>query len=70
VKSFVPLPVPVLNGADTVQTGLLAMALFGLGSAVRLRTLIRTGWRALLVGLLSWALIAALGIGAVYLSTK
>lgn len=70
VKSFVPLPVPVLNGADTVQTDLLAMALFGLGSAVRLRTLIRTGWRALLVGLLSWALIAALGIGAVYLSTK
>lgn len=70
VKTFVPLPLPILNDADTVQTCLLAMALFGLGSAVRLRTLIGTGWRALVVGLLSWVLIAALGIGAVYISAN
>jgi uncharacterized integral membrane protein (TIGR00698 family) len=67
VRSFVPLPPGVLIGADTVQTALLAMALFGLGSAVRLGSLLRTGWRALVVGLLSWALIAALAFAAVRL---
>jgi uncharacterized integral membrane protein (TIGR00698 family) len=69
VRSFLPVPPAVLNGADTLQTVLLAMALFGLGSAVRLRTLLGTGWRALAVGLLSWVLIAALALGAVELSS-
>ncbi len=68
VRSFVPLPAFVLAGAETAQTAVLAMALFGLGSAVRLGTLVRTGWRALVVGLLSWALIAALAFGAVQLA--
>jgi uncharacterized integral membrane protein (TIGR00698 family) len=68
VKTFIPLSAPVLTGADAVQTILLAMALFGLGSAVRLRTLIGTGWRALVVGLLSWMLIAVLALGAVQLT--
>lgn len=54
------MPEVVLETADVLQTALLAMALFGLGSAVRLRELVLTGWRALLVGLLSWALIAGL----------
>jgi uncharacterized integral membrane protein (TIGR00698 family) len=69
VRTFVPLPPALLSGADTLQTVLLAMALFGLGSAVRLRTLLGTGWRALIVGLLSWVLIAALALGAVELSS-
>lgn len=64
VGSVVAMPTAVLAGADVVQTILLAMALFGLGSAVRL---VRTGWRALLVGLLSWVLVAALAFGAVQL---
>lgn len=68
VRSFVPLPESVLNGADVVQTALLAMALFGLGTAVDLKRLLTTGWRALVVGLLSWVLIAALALGAVHLS--
>ena len=68
IRSFVPLPAVVISGADAVQTAVLAMALFGLGTAVRLRTLVGTGWRALVVGLLSWALIAALALGAVHLS--
>lgn len=68
VASFVPLPDAVLSWADTLQTALLAMALFGLGTAVRLRTLLGTGWRALVVGLLSWVLIAALALAAVHLS--
>lgn len=69
VRSFVPLPDAALGAADTLQTAVLAMALFGLGAAVRLRTLVSTGWRALVVALLSWALIAALALGAVWLSS-
>jgi uncharacterized integral membrane protein (TIGR00698 family) len=57
----------LLAVADTVQTVLLAMALFALGASVRARALVTTGWRALLVGLSSWALIAALAYGAVLL---
>lgn len=65
LRTFVPLPDAVLEAADIAQTALLAMALFALGSAVRLRELVHTGWRALIVGLLSWALIAALAWAAV-----
>lgn len=68
LRSFVPLPAVVTDGADTVQTVLLAMALFGLGTAVRLRDLLGRGWRALATGLAAWALIAALALGAVWLS--
>lgn len=68
VRSFLPLPPVVIDAADTLQTVVLAMALFGLGTAVRLRSLLGTGWRALATGLLSWALIAALALGAVWIS--
>jgi uncharacterized integral membrane protein (TIGR00698 family) len=68
VRTSLPVPPVVLDTADTVQTALLAMALFGLGSAVRLGSLVRTGWRSLAVGLLSWAMIAVLAFGAVQLA--
>ncbi|HYI32824.1 MAG TPA: putative sulfate exporter family transporter [Glaciibacter sp.] len=68
VRTVLPVPGVVLAGADVVQTVLLAMALFGLGASVRLGPLLRTGWRALLVGLLSWSLIAALAYAAVQLA--
>jgi uncharacterized integral membrane protein (TIGR00698 family) len=68
IRTLVDLPEPVLASADLVQTALLAMALFGLGTAVRLRELVKTGWRALIVGLLSWLLIAVLALGAVAIS--
>lgn len=68
VRTFLPLPSAVLAGADTVQIALLAMALFALGASVQLGPLLRTGWRALAVGLLSWALIAALALAAVRLA--
>lgn len=67
LRSFVTVPDAVLQTADAVQTALLAMALFGLGAAVRLGPLLRTGWRALVVALLSWTLVAALAWGAVQL---
>ena len=68
IRSFVPLPEAVLSIADIAQTALLAMALFGLGTGVRVRELVSTGWRSLLVGLASWALIAVLAYVAVILS--
>jgi uncharacterized membrane protein YadS len=68
VRTLIPLPESALDYADLVQTALLAMALFALGAAVNLNTLLRTGGRALAVGLLSWTLIAALAFGAVHLA--
>jgi uncharacterized integral membrane protein (TIGR00698 family) len=68
VRTLLPVPEVVLDIADAVQTALLAMALFALGAAIRVRTLITTGWRALVVGLGSWLLIAVLALGAVHLS--
>ncbi|MET3769482.1 putative integral membrane protein (TIGR00698 family) [Marisediminicola sp. UYEF4] len=67
LNSFVSLPGPVLAGADAVQTVLLATALFALGTSVRIRSLVRTGWRALIVGLSSWLLIAVLAYAAIWL---
>jgi len=57
----------VLGAADVAQTVLLAMALFALGANIRFRTLARTGWRALIVGLASWLLIALLALAGVWL---
>lgn len=68
VRTLVPLPAQVLDAADLVQTALLAMALFALGTTVNLGGLLRTGGRALSVGLISWAFIAALALGAVALN--
>jgi uncharacterized membrane protein YadS len=67
LRTFVSLPDALLTGADTLQTYLLATALFGLGAAVNLGSIARTGGRSLAVGLLSWTLIAALAFGAVRL---
>jgi uncharacterized integral membrane protein (TIGR00698 family) len=65
LNTVVPLPEWLLTGADVAQTALLAAALFALGASIRFAELVTTGWRALVVGLTSWALIAALAYGAV-----
>ncbi|MCY7325870.1 MAG: putative sulfate exporter family transporter [Microbacteriaceae bacterium] len=67
LNSVVSLPEPVLAGADAAQTVLLAAALFALGTSVRIHSLIRTGWRALIVGLASWMLIAVLAYALIRL---
>ena len=67
LNTFVPLPDWLLMTADQVQTALLATALFALGASIRVTELIHTGWRALVVGLTSWVLVAALAYGAVLL---
>jgi uncharacterized integral membrane protein (TIGR00698 family) len=56
-----------LDAAAGLQDILLGAALFGLGSAVRIRTLLHTGLRALLAALVAWLLIAVLGLGAALL---
>jgi uncharacterized integral membrane protein (TIGR00698 family) len=52
------LPATVLHDAQLVQEILLVAALFGLGTTINLQTLRRTGGRALVLGLLSWLLVA------------
>jgi uncharacterized membrane protein YadS len=68
LRSTGVLPAGVLDGVQTAETLLLAAALFGLGSSVRLRTLFRTGGRAALLGLCSWVLIAAMAYAGVRLA--
>jgi uncharacterized integral membrane protein (TIGR00698 family) len=65
VNSFVVVPGPVMIAAEQVQLVALTAALFALGTSVRVLELLRTGWRALVVGLGSWAFIA---IGALALA--
>jgi uncharacterized integral membrane protein (TIGR00698 family) len=62
------VPSNVLETADAVKEVLFAAALFGLGTAVRLRALLRTGHRALLLGLASWTLIAGVSYAGVLLT--
>ncbi|MEO6944922.1 MAG: putative sulfate exporter family transporter [Lacisediminihabitans sp.] len=68
VRTFVSVPIPVLDVADFVQTIMLSMALFGLGSAIRLEKLLSSGLRAIMVGIVSWAAIAGMALVAVHLS--
>ncbi|MFE3324463.1 YeiH family protein [Streptomyces sp. NPDC059176] len=62
------LPGPVLAAAGTAQELLLATALFGLGSAVHLPSLTRTGLRVAALGLTAWVLIAAASYAGVQLT--
>jgi uncharacterized integral membrane protein (TIGR00698 family) len=68
IRSTGVLPQGGLEGAGAVKDVLFAAALFGLGCAVRLRPLIRTGHRALLLGLTSWILIAGISYAGVLLT--
>jgi uncharacterized integral membrane protein (TIGR00698 family) len=63
------LPAPVLEAAGTGQELLLAAALFGLGGAVHLPTLSRTGARVAALGLTAWVLVAAASYAGVLLTT-
>ncbi|MFJ5292731.1 YeiH family protein [Streptomyces sp. NPDC088348] len=63
------LPTGLLDAADTAQQLLLAMALFGLGSAVHLPSLARSGARTALLGLASWGVVASVSYAGVLLTT-
>ncbi|MER8187332.1 putative sulfate exporter family transporter [Kitasatospora sp. NPDC094015] len=68
VRSVFGLPDGVLDGAQQAQELLLAAALFGLGSAVHLPTLARTGGRVAALGLASWVMIAGVSYAGVLLT--
>lgn len=68
VRSTGLVPPGVLEAAGTVKDLVFAAALFGLGTAVRVGPLIRTGRRALLLGLTSWVLIAGISYAGVLLT--
>ncbi|MFF3323689.1 YeiH family protein [Streptomyces sp. NPDC002889] len=63
------LPAVALDAAHTAQELLLAAALFGLGSAVDLPSLVRTGGRVAALGLCAWAVVAGVSYGGVLLVT-
>jgi uncharacterized integral membrane protein (TIGR00698 family) len=65
--AVVPIPETVLGAADLLQTVLLGLALFGLGTGIRFEKLARTGGRAVAVGLAAWIFIAVVSLGAVQL---
>ncbi len=68
-RSFLPLPADFVTAASDIQFLMLGMALFGLGAAIRVPTLFRTGSRALAVAGLSWFAVAALSLAAVWIAT-
>lgn len=64
-RTWLPLDAAFLDAAGQVQHALLGLALFGLGSGIRLRQFARTGARSVAVALLSWVAVAALAWGVV-----
>ena len=63
------LPDDVLFAAEALSTALLAAALFGLGTSVRVAPLARTGGRALVVGTAAWAGVCTMAYMGVALVT-
>ena len=63
------LPERALTLAGDAQELLLAAALFGLGSAVHLPTMVRTGGRLALLGLGSWVVVAGVSYAGVLITT-
>ncbi|WBP91499.1 YeiH family protein [Kitasatospora cathayae] len=63
------LPERALTLAGDAQELLLAAALFGLGSAVHLPTMMRTGGRIALLGLGSWVVVAGVSYAGVLVTT-
>ena len=65
LRSVLPIPQPVLDAAQLLQTVLLGMALFALGSGIRFRALASTGPATAVAGLAAWALVAVAALAVV-----
>ena len=65
IRSLVPLPPWALTAAQVLQTVLLGMALFGLGTGIRFRELAGTGLRSAAAALAAWLLIAVAALAVV-----
>jgi uncharacterized integral membrane protein (TIGR00698 family) len=69
IRTVVPIPTSVLKVTKLLETVLFACAMVGLGVGVRFDKLRRLGVRPLLLGLLSWALVATIsGVGVALLN--
>jgi uncharacterized integral membrane protein (TIGR00698 family) len=64
VRSTGAVPAGLLSIASTATTVLFAAALFGLGTAVRLQALVRTGRRGLVLGALATVLVGGVALAA------
>ncbi|MCU1368343.1 MAG: hypothetical protein JWN39_3982 [Ilumatobacteraceae bacterium] len=64
VRSSGIVPGATLAVVKDVQAGLLAAALFGLGCGVSIARLRRVGGRPLVLGLISWVLVAGVALAA------
>jgi len=67
LRSLIDLPAPLLDVASWLQSALLGTALVGIGSSIRLVELVRSGARPIAAGLLSWVVMAGLGLVVVVL---
>ena len=67
-RSIGIVPEVVLNLGQLLTTLLFAAALFGLGTGVRLGSLLRTGRRGLALGAMSTVLVALIGFAALGLT--
>ena len=65
LRALLPVPQAVLDVAQLLQTVLLGMALFGLGTGIRFRRLAGTGIATAAAGLGAWALIAVVALAVV-----
>ncbi|MCU1398175.1 MAG: hypothetical protein JWN62_1284 [Acidimicrobiales bacterium] len=64
VRSSGIVPAATLTAIKDVQAALLAAALFGLGCGVSVARLRRVGGRPLVLGLISWVLVAGVALAA------
>ncbi|MDO5726300.1 MAG: putative sulfate exporter family transporter [Bowdeniella nasicola] len=62
VRSFIPLPTQVISGAELAATILLTAAMVAMGSGVRIKRLIATGGRAMLLGAIAAVVSAIVSI--------
>lgn len=67
LNSVIDLPGGLLEIIGTAQEVLLAVALFALGTGIRWQVMRRAGGRPLLLGLLSWVLVAGVAYAGVQL---
>ena len=68
VRTTGVLPQGLLDVVKILTTAMLAAALFGLGTGVKVRVLLATGPRALVLGAISTVLIAAVAYAGVWLA--
>ena len=62
LRSLGVLPAPLLQLASLLQTGLLAAAMFALGTSLHLSVLRRAGVRPVLLGLIATVVVGGLGL--------